>query len=162
MAEKRWKSKTEELRYQDAFFFYVIKSIDEVLTGENHRLISQMEDYRILDEQEEIMRRYYNMEETKVRLTNYTASYQEIYPFYTPNLCIVRPFKLLMKKANRQHKLDIRRQELRQTLHKHRESSQERFKPMLQKILKEERYLSLNDLLQGESNTSTIQIFGES
>lgn len=98
---KGWVSETIRREYDSAFYFYFAKPIDSIVRGDQCPQAIQYKDNLYWDQEGEIMRRYYTIPETEVRLKNYIASYEEIYERYPPNLCVVKSFKLLLKRSKR-------------------------------------------------------------
>ena len=152
-----YKSETARRRYKDNFFFYFSKPINDLISAEVTPLNLIFNELKVYDSKEEIMRRYYTIPETQIRLTNYTASYKEICPFYTPNLCIVKPFYLLLKRMHRIHNFYIREEEFKQRANQVVETGEvvvegaqkAKFVPLLPSLLRRHRLLSIKDLSEG-------------
>ena len=140
-APSRWKTVSEEQRYRESFFFYFMKPIEEILEKECTPFTQLVVDLQVWDECDEMMNRYYNPDETKIRLRNYTKSYAEVYDSYTPNVCIVRCFPFMVKRAQRIRKLAIREGEIQSNIENQRAS----YSAILPMLLKKQRYLSIND-----------------
>lgn len=96
-----WVSETIRREYDSAFYFYFAKPIDSIVRGDQCPQTIQYKDNLYWDQDGEIMRRFYTIPETEVRLRNYISSYEEIYERYPPNLCVVKAFKLLLKRSKR-------------------------------------------------------------
>lgn len=136
-----WASETVKERYSNSFYFYFIKPINSIVAGEPTAHSIQFRDFLYWDQEEEIMRRFYTIPESEVRLKNYIASYMEIYDRYPPNLCIIKPFKVLNKRTKRFLK-QIKREQEDEIYRKNRRRG---FEPMLPQLMKNPVYLTSRD-----------------
>lgn len=72
-------------KYEEKFAFFVAREINQILQENRSKAEVWFKDYNIYDKIGEIMRRYYNKEESDVRLANYTAYYAELEDYLVPN-----------------------------------------------------------------------------
>lgn len=154
---ERWMTMTERERYANSFFFYFAKPIEDLIDRDSTPFTQLTKDLMIYDEKEEIMRRYYNLEETQIRLTNYTASYAEIYETYIPNICTLKKsFPIMIKRLHRLNK-HIRREDGKRTLENVSKSGVS-YSTILPRLLKHNLYLSIRDFSDGSLRKSSAVI----
>ena len=95
-------------KYSDDFNFYLAKIVNEIINEVKSPEEIFFRDFLIYDAREEIMRRYYTAEESRVRLGNYTAYYAEHDPSPLPFYEIFDQRKILFKMQKRKYKLKNR------------------------------------------------------
>jgi len=159
---KGWCSQTIKEEYANSFYFYFVKPINSIVAGDPSPQSILYKDYLYWDQNQEIMRRYYTIPETEVRLRNYIASYQEIYDRYPPNLCVIKPFKILVKRTKRFLNQIRREQEEQQAKKSKRRGAMDNMLPVL---MRPPIYLSSKDFstsFDQENNTKVQQASHES
>ena len=65
---------------------YALNVIDNIVFNERSHLVSKFKDYLILDDEFEFLKRYYNSEDSQIRLKNflsYYSKYQILFPNYS-------------------------------------------------------------------------------
>lgn len=147
-----WCSETIKERYANSFYFYFTKPINSIVAGEPTPVSIQFKDFLYWDHRGEIMRRFYTIPESEVRLRNYITSYMEIYDRYPPNLCTLKPYKILNKRAKRFLKQIKREHEEAHLIRGKRKA----FEPLLPQLLKNPVYLCSRDF------STTFQQMGRS
>ena len=100
------------VKYFEDFNFYFAKSVNEILSNIHSSDELWFKDYVIYDSKEEIMRRYYNTQESDIRLSNYAAYYAELEDYLIPHHELHFQRKLLFKRRKRKYKLKSRQFEL--------------------------------------------------
>jgi len=96
------------IKYFEDFNFYFAKSVNEILANIHSPDELRFKDYVLYDFREEIMRRYYNTQESEIRLSNYAAYYAELEDYLVPHYEIHNQRKLLFKRRKRKYKLKSR------------------------------------------------------
>ena len=146
---KGWVSQTAKEEYTTKFFFYFVKPINSVVMNESCPPNILFKDLLYWDQNTEIMRRYYTIPESEVRLRNYIASYEELYDRYPPNLCIIKPFKILLKRSKRY--LDQMRAEQEEKLQ--RKNRRRGYDQLLPNLMKTPVYLTSKDFSNSYHNS---------
>lgn len=95
-------------KYFEDFNFYFAKPITEIIAGINSREELRFVDYTIFDSRDEVLRRYYNNQESNLRLSNYASYYAELDDYLMPHTELHTQRKIMFKKRKRKYKLKSR------------------------------------------------------
>jgi hypothetical protein len=95
-------------KYAESFNFYFAKSVNEILGDVKSAAEITYRDWLHYDHCQEIMRRYYNNEESVVRLKNYTSYYANLDELVFPCFEHMNVRKLMFKRRKRKFKLNRR------------------------------------------------------
>lgn len=98
-----------DAKYFEDFNFYFAKYVNEIVGGVHSPQEITYKDHLVLDTREEVLRRYYNTQESYVRLSNYAGYYAELEDYLVPHTELHTQRKMLFKRRKRKYKLKSRR-----------------------------------------------------
>ena len=145
---KRHCSEWLSQKYQLQFFFYLAKPVNEIANHIRSPTTIAFHQERNMCNVYEQMRRYYNSEESEVRLRNYTAYYSELRDYLKPSFPHHNgQSSIMLKRKRRIYKLDKRQKNTEEV----EDENAEQNKSVLKRLHRKTLYLEEIEMEHSEA-----------